>query len=97
MSQQDGSNRVHSIILVKANISTDTYTFLNVLCLDMIAICFTRTDGYLTIFNIYNNCTNNGSLEALSTFLSSSLNLACSEANNYMLWIGNFNQHHPFW
>ncbi|KNZ77827.1 hypothetical protein J132_03336 [Termitomyces sp. J132] len=87
----------HSIILVDANIPTDSYSFLNVTSSDITAIQFTNDRSSLALFNIYNDCTNNNSLTTLSTYFTSSLCTACPHHDDNMLWISDFNHHHPMW
>ncbi|KAG5724052.1 hypothetical protein E4T56_gene4497 [Termitomyces sp. T112] len=46
---------------------------------------------------MYNNCMHNEVLVSLSSFLSSSLHLACPSPEDHMIWLGDFNWHHPLW
>jgi len=57
------------------------------------AIRFTSTAGYLTIYNIYNDCNHNNSLFSLSAFLITNPPIP----TDHMIWLGDFNHHHPLW
>lgn len=92
-----GSTRVRSVLLVNTNIATDAYCTLNVPCQDVTAVRFNGEFGFLSLFNVYNDCTHNDSLTALSSFLSLSAHLARPSPNDHMVWLGDFNRHHPLW
>ncbi|GLB41456.1 putative encoded by [Lyophyllum shimeji] len=77
--------------------ATDAYTLLDVPSPDITAVCFNSDFGHLSIFNIYNDCSHNDSLTVLSAFLSSSLRLVRPSFRDHMLWLGDFNRHHPMW
>jgi ribonuclease HI len=94
---RDGNSRPRSILLVNTNIATDSYISLNILNSDITAIRFQGDHGFLSIFNIYNDCTHNDNLTALSSYLSTSINIAKPGANDHMIWLGDFNRHHPLW
>ncbi|KNZ72486.1 hypothetical protein J132_02997 [Termitomyces sp. J132] len=93
----NGSSCSRSVILINANISTDTYLILPVCSMDITAICLMGNFENLAVFNVYNNCTHNKALTALSSFLSSSLHTFYSPATDHMVWMGDFNRHHPLW
>ncbi|KNZ77678.1 hypothetical protein J132_04497 [Termitomyces sp. J132] len=95
--QRDGSSCTWSILLINANISTDTYTQLTIHSTDITAVRFAGEFGHLSLFNVYNDCTHNKVLFSLSSFLSSSLHLARPSPGDHMVWLGDFNRHHPLW
>ena len=51
-----------SIILINSNLSTDSYETLDVPSNDITAIRIRTEQGYVSIFNIYNDCTHNDTL-----------------------------------
>jgi hypothetical protein len=93
----DGSSRPRSILLVNTNIATDSYISLNIPNSDITAIRFQGNHGFLSLFNIYNDCTHNDNLSALNNYLSTSINTAKPGADDHMIWLGDFNRHHPLW
>ena len=49
--------------------------------------------GTVSLFNIYNDCIHNETLSALHLYLLANLPFPLDN----MLWLGNFNRHHPLW
>ncbi|KAG5736093.1 hypothetical protein E4T56_gene6291 [Termitomyces sp. T112] len=95
--RKDGSTRSRSVLLINTNISTDAFTQLTIHSTDITAVCFAGKFSFLSLFNIYNDCKHNEVLTTLSSFLSSSAHIACPSASDCMLWLGDFNCHHPLW
>ncbi|KAF5367638.1 hypothetical protein D9615_010583 [Tricholomella constricta] len=95
--RRDGSTRSRSILLINSNIATDSYTLLDIPSTDITAVRFNGAHGHLSIINVYNDCTQNDSLTTLSNYLSSSLPQARPSPRDHMLWLGDFNRHHPLW
>jgi hypothetical protein len=61
----EGRSRIRSILLVNTNISTDSYSIIPIQHSDITAICFRGEHGCLSVFNIYNEITNNDTLHLL--------------------------------
>ncbi|KNZ71523.1 hypothetical protein J132_09185, partial [Termitomyces sp. J132] len=95
--RRDSSTHSHSVLLINTNISTDAYSQLTIQSTDILAVHFLGKFGYLSILNIYNNCTHNEVLNYLSLFLLSSLHITCPMPEDHMLWLGDFNCHCPMW
>ena len=93
----DRHNTIRSIILVNSNISTDAYTPLPIPHSNITAIHLKGELGYSSIFNIYNNCTNNSTINTLHTYLHGNLASILPSPTDHMLWLGDFNRHHPLW
>ena len=64
---------------------------------DMTAVRFKGDNGYLSLFNIYNEITNNDTLNSLDTFLNANGQTICPTATDSVVWLGDFNRHHPMW
>lgn len=92
-----GRDRIRSIILINTNISTDSYISFDIQHSDITAIRLSGEFGHCSIFNIYNDCTNNDTLTTLDSFLTTSAHVARPTLNDHMLWLGDFNRHHPLW
>ena len=60
---------IRSIILINTNISTDAYCSLDIPHSDISTIRLSGDFGSCSIFNIYNDCTNNNTIHTLNTFL----------------------------
>jgi len=53
--------------------------------------------GACTIVNIYNDCKHNQTLEEIERFLVANISKLRPEEHEHMIWLGDFNQHHPLW
>jgi hypothetical protein len=93
----EGRPRVRSILLINTNLSTDCYTILPLLHSDITAVRFKGDNSYLSIFNIYNEITNNNTLTCLDLFLDLNGPLVQPSNSDNVLWLGDFNRHHPMW
>ena len=49
------------------------------------------------MFNVYNEITNNDTLEALDLFYEHNKRLIRPTNSDSVLWLGDFNWHHPMW
>ena len=64
---------------------------------DVTAVRFHGDHGYLSIFNIYNEITNNDTVSALDSFLDRNMQLMHPLGTDHVLWLGDFNQNHLLW
>ena len=93
----EGHSRIRSILHINTNISTDSYTVLPIMNSDVTTVRFHGDHGYLSIFNIYNEITNNDTISALDSFLDRNIQLVRPLGTDHVLWLGDFNRHHPLW
>ena len=93
----DGHNTLRSIILINTRIPTNLYTVLNIPHSNISALHLRGDFGACSIFNIYNNSNDNSTIDALRTYLESNPTEALLRSTDHMLWIGDFNRHHPLW
>ena len=49
------------------------------------------------MFNVYNEITNNDTLTYLDSFLTHNAQLISPSHLDCVLWLGDFNRHHPIW
>jgi hypothetical protein len=87
------ADRTRSILLINSNISTDSFTQIHIHSADITAVRFINEQGSISLYNVYNDCTHNHSITKLSTFLSANP----SSPTDHMIWLGDFNRHHPLW
>ena len=78
-------NPIRSVILINTNISTDMYTVLDILSSDITVFCLKGDFGHCTIFNIYNDCSNNNIALALQTYLEINEHTMLPSPSNHML------------
>ena len=65
--------------------------------LDITAVRIASGFGTATIFNIYNDCKHDDSTDVLRGCLACNQDNLVSSTDDYMLWAGDFNRHHPLW
>jgi ribonuclease HI/exonuclease III len=88
---------VRSIIWVSSALETHNWEIINIPNTnDLSAIQLKGDYGKLTIFNIYNDCNNPNTENALALFLRNHHEILQGE-NAHMIWAGDFNRHHPLW
>ena len=49
------------------------------------------------IINIYNDGKSNLTIEQLGSFLAWNIREVCPSELDHMIWLGDFNRHHPLW
>jgi hypothetical protein len=74
---EEGQPHVCSIILINTKLSTDCYTILSIKHSDITAVHFRGEDGFLSLFNICNEITNNNMLTCLDQFLDLNASSIC--------------------
>ena len=94
---EEDRTRVRSILLVNTNISTDCYIPLLIPHSDITALRFKGDNRFLSVFNIYNEITNNDTLRALDLFYDHNNRVIRPTDSDGVLWLGDFNRHHPMW
>lgn len=92
-------NKTHTLTLINTAVSTDTWEQINFPSGDVTAIAIKGDWGKLTIFNIYNDCTSNKTVNQLKRFHRTHPEIVDSAevGTAHTLWIGDFNRHHPHW
>ena len=93
----EGRDQVHSILLINTNISTDSYSILPIMHSDITAVRFKGEHRFLSLFNIYNEITNNDTISCLDSFLDCHTQLVRPSNTDSIVWLRNFNRHHPMW
>jgi hypothetical protein len=81
------------------NIPTNNWTQIDINSGDITIIEITGEWGMLTVFNIYNDCKHNHTIELLSNFQRQrdGDELSQPRDNVHMVWLGDFNRHHLHW
>ena len=91
--------KTRSALLIRNNILTEHWKQIDFPSPDVTIVQFNGSWGKQTIFNIYNDCERNDTINALESFthaLTRSANCN-SESANAIIWLGDFNRHHPHW
>jgi hypothetical protein len=89
---------VRSVIWVSSALDTRAWKIVNIPDTnDLTAIQLKGDYSTLTIFNVYNDCTNANTENTLSLFLRNHAREIHSGERSHMIWAGDFNGHHPMW
>jgi exonuclease III len=90
-------SRVRLTILVNSTLNTNHWRQINFPSNDVTIIQFTGNYGRLTVINIYNDQEHQRTLEALRLFLNQEQLTIRMTEHNHVIWLGDFNRHHPLW
>lgn len=90
-------NPIRSIILIYTNISANSYSILDIPHSDITALSLKGDFSHCSIFNIYNSCTDNDTIDTLNNYLTNNARTALPTPSDHMFWFGDFNRHHPLW
>jgi len=66
----EGRPRIRSVLLINTNLSTDCYSIIPVKHSNITAVRFKGENGYLSLFNIYNEITNNDTISFLDDYVN---------------------------
>ena len=94
--------KTRSFILIRSNILTNQWRQVDFPSGDVTIISIQGSWGELTIYNIYNDCVKNDTILQLEAFSQQRLTApsrpsATNESSRPILWLGDFNRHHPHW
>jgi Endonuclease-reverse transcriptase len=92
-------DKSRSVILLRATLCTDNWTQLDFPSSDVTAVQLMGTWRKLTIFNIYNDCNHDHTINALSKFLHKHTDFLekATQGSAHVVWLGDFNRHHLHW
>ena len=92
-------NKTRTLTLINTAVSTDAWEQIDFPSGDVTIIVLKGTWGKLSIFNIYNDCANSETIHQLKLFhrLHSETVETSEVGMAHILWVGDFNRHHPCW
>lgn len=92
--------KTRSVTLIRSNLLTKSWEQLDFPSGDVTALHIKERWGTLTIFNIYNDCEHDKTLEELTQYhRQHNCNILETEATrqvHHLIWLGDFNRHHPY-
>ena len=89
---------IRSVIWVSKRLETKNWKMVDIPDTnDITAIQIKGTYGKISIFNIYNDCTNSRSEAKLREYVTNNRQELMGEDGEHMIWAGDFNRHHPLW
>ena len=86
-----------SVILINTNVLTNNWKQLHIEHPNITAIELTTSIGNIWLFNIYNDCKNDDSLDTITTYIKTNLTPRSITNPTHQVWLGDFNWHHPIW
>lgn len=89
--------RTRVIILISMRLDTNSWKQITFPSSDVIAIQLSGPYGRCTLFNIYNDGTHHNMLTLFDKFLEHNIASIKAAESDHMLWLGDFNHHHPLW
>jgi len=92
-------HKTHSLLLICTNLLTNKWEQINMKSGDMTVIKVKSNWGTLTIYNIYNDCKHDRTLDLLaeSHRQYQEENSTHPREQEHLMWLGDFNRHHPHW
>ena len=89
-------NPIRSVIWVNNSIDTSNWIALNIPNTnDITAIQLMNNTGTISIFNIYNDCLHSCNEHSLNSYINNNRHKILATKNHHMIWVGDFNRHHP--
>jgi exonuclease III len=93
--------KTRMVTLNRGDLLTENWEQLDFLSGDVTALHIKDKEETLTMFNIYNNCEHNSTLEMLTSYhrqhTHELLGMESMHQKHHLLWLGDFNRHHPYW
>ncbi len=90
----DTSSRARSVILVSKKLSTNAWSPVTVPHPDVTAITIVTPHTSIHLFNLYVDGDFDAAINAASR---ASQRLCAQEGEHELIWLGDFNRHHPRW
>jgi hypothetical protein len=92
-------NKTRSILLIRSNILTENWRQVDFPSGDVTVVQLNGNGGKTLIYNIYNDCNNNDTVQQLEASNLANRNPPNGGNANTTttIWLGDFNRHHPYW
>ena len=84
-------------MLINSSLNTNTWKQISFPSPDATIIQIRGDHGLFTLFNIYLDCDHSNILQALQAFSRLHPRLIRPTDNAHIVWLGDFNRHHPHW
>ena len=93
----DNSKPTRSLILINANLPTNSYEQIHFDSPDVTSTKITQGTTKILVINVYNDCKHNDALDAVSQFLNHQFPNDHVPDDTHIILAGDFNRHHPSW
>lgn len=88
---------VRAVTLISASIDRNAWTQIEFPSPDVVIVQLKGPYGRCTLINIYNDGNSNQTIHLLTRFLADNIHKIKPTDNDHMIWLGDFNRHHPLW
>ena len=89
--------KTRSVTLISQTVLKNNWWQIPITCSDVTAVELTSAAGPVTFYNIYNACDNSDTLSLLQNRWSQYEPQDQQRVNGKMVWLRDFNKHHPLW
>ena len=89
--------RPRAVTFINTKISTNAWKQIEFPSTDVVITQIQTSQGLCTIINIYNDGKNDDTLVAMELFLANNIRALRPRDDDHLLWLGDFNRHHPLW
>lgn len=94
----DSKERVRSVMLVSAKLSTKAWYQVSSKCPDMTVVSMKTADGArIHLFNLYVDGNHDRTLHAAARLARKLYQQFEGQCPQHFIWLGDFNRHHPAW
>jgi hypothetical protein len=97
MQFTDSSKCIRAATLISASIDRNSWTQIEFPSPDIVIIQLKGPYGLCTLINIYNDGNSNQTINLLTHFLTENIQMIKPTESDHMIWLSNFNRHHPLW
>jgi hypothetical protein len=93
----NSSKCVPAVTLISSLLDVNNWTQLEFPSPNVVIIQLKGPYGLCTLINIYNNGKSDQTIQLLTKFLEDNIQSIKSMEHDHMIWLGDFNRHHPLW
>ncbi len=94
--RKEGAGRSRAITLVNKKLSIDSWSTIATEHPDIAAVSIRSEDATVHVFNLYVDGEHDTALHAASRAVLNTI-LGGAEQPHHLVWLGDFNRHHPAW
>ena len=101
-THEKDQNKTRTITLMNSKLPTESWEQIDFPSGDVVVVKITGEWGQIVIFNIYNDCQHNRTINKLMTFYRTNCGMlpegqGTETETKHAIWLGDFNRHHPAW
>ena len=101
LTHKKDQRKTQAITLINSKLPTESWEQLEFQSGDVVVVKIMGSWGQIVLFNIYNDCSHDRTLNELTKFHRINRGLIVGNKTDsemhHTIWLGNFNRHHPAW